>query len=155
MLMNEDSDYKRIAEAALFASGRAMSSQELATVMGVESMGYVKSVMDSLIKEYAEKGGALEVKMTGDLYILEVRSQYVQKISVLAGAPDITRPSLRILAYISKNEPVMQSSIVKAFGSSAYEHLGELTEKAFIKSEKVGRTKKIETTPKFREYFEI
>jgi len=153
--MNDDSDYKRIAEAALFASGRAMNAQELGSVMGVESMGYVKSVMDSLIKEYAEKGGALEVKMTGDSYILEVRSQYLQKISVLAGAPDITRPSLRILAYISKNEPVMQSAIVKGFGSSAYEHIGELTEKGFIKSEKTGRTKKIETTPKFREYFEI
>ena len=119
-----------------------MSAQELGSVMGVESMGYVKSVMESLVKEYSEKDGALEVKMIGDSYVLEVKNQYLQRISVLAGAPDITRPSLRILAYISKNEPVMQSSIVKSFGSSAYEHIGELTEKGFIKSEKVGRTKR-------------
>ncbi len=153
--MNEASDYKKVAEAALFASGRAMSAQELASVMGVESMGYVKSVMDALIKEYAERDGALEIKMIGDAYVLEVKNPYSLKVSVLAGAPDITRPSLRILAYISKNEPVMQSSIVKAFGSSAYEHIGELAEKGFIKSAKEGRTKKIETAPKFREYFEI
>jgi segregation and condensation protein B len=153
--MNEASDYKKIAEAALFASGRAMSSQELASVMGVESMGYVKSVMDALIKEYAGRDGALEIKTIGDAYVLEVRNQFSQRVAVLAGAPDITRPSLRILAYISKNEPVIQSSIVKAFGSSAYEHIGELAEKGFIKSAREGRTKRIETTPKFKEYFEL
>jgi segregation and condensation protein B len=153
--MNEASDYKKVAEAALFASGRAMSAQELASVMGVESMGYVKSVMDSLIKEYAERNGALEIKTIGDAYVLEVKNEYSRKVSVLAGSPDISRPSLRILAYISKNEPVMQSGIVKAFGSSAYEHIGELTEKGFIKSAREGRTKKIETTSKFREYFEL
>ncbi len=153
--MNEGSDYKRVAEAALFASGRAMSAQELGSVMGVASMGYVKSVMESLMQEYTQREGALEIKAVGDGYVLEVKNQYAQRVAVLAGSPDITRPSLRILAYISKNEPVMQSSVVKAFGSSAYEHIKELTEKDFIKSSKVGRTKKIETAPKFREYFEV
>jgi segregation and condensation protein B len=153
--MNEASDYKKVAEAALFASGRAMSAQELGAVMGVESMGYVKTVLESLVKEYTERNGALEVKAIGDSYVLEVRNQYSQKVSALAGSPDITRPSLRILAYISKNEPVMQSAIVKAFGSSAYEHIGELGEKGFIKSAREGRTKRIETTPKFREYFDL
>jgi segregation and condensation protein B len=153
--MNEASDYKKVAEAALFASGRAMNAQELATVMGVESMGYVKTVMESLIQDYTQRDGALEIKMIGDAYVLEVKNQFSQKVASLAGSPDITRPSLRILAYISKNEPVMQSSIVKAFGSSAYEHIGELSEKGFIKSAKEGRTKKIETTSKFKEYFEL
>lgn len=153
--MNEASDYKKVAEAALFASGRAMSAQELGSVMGVASMGYVKTVMESLIKEYLERNGALEVKLIGDAYVLEVKNEYSPKVASLAGSPDITKPSLRILAYISKNEPVMQSSIVKAFGSSAYEHIKELTENEFIMSSKVGRTKKIETAPKFREYFEV
>ncbi|MDE1865188.1 MAG: SMC-Scp complex subunit ScpB [Candidatus Micrarchaeota archaeon] len=153
--MNEDSGYKRVAEAALFASGRAMSAQELAAVMGVASMGYVKSVMESLIQEYSQREGALEVKAVGDGYVLEVKNEYAQKVASLAGSPDISRPSLRILAYISKNEPVMQSAIVKAFGSSAYDHIKELTEKQFIKSSREGRTKRIETSPKFREYFEL
>lgn len=153
--MNEDSDYKRIAEAALFAAGRAMTASELGLVMGVESMGYVKSVMEVLMRDYAGREGALEVKAIGDSYVLEVKNQFSQKVASLAGAPDITRPSLRILAYISKNEPVMQSAVVKAFGSSAYEHIKELTDKQFIKSAKVGRTKKIETSPKFREYFDL
>jgi segregation and condensation protein B len=153
--MNEGSDYKKVAEAALFASGRAMTAQELGTVMGVASMGYVKSVMESLMQEYAQREGALEIKSVGDGYVLEVRNQYAQRVASLAGSPDITRPSLRILAYISKNEPVMQSSIVKAFGSSAYDHIKELSEKQFIKSAREGRTKRIETTHKFKEYFEL
>lgn len=153
--MNEASDYKKVAEAALFAAGRAMSAQELGSVMGVESMGYVKTVMESLVKEYSERDGALEVKMIGDSYVLEVRNQFSQRVAALAGSPDITRPSLRILAYISKNEPVLQSGVVKAFGSSAYDHIKELSEKQFIKSAREGRTKRIETTTKFREYFEV
>jgi segregation and condensation protein B len=153
--MNEASDYKKVAEAALFAAGRAMNAQELAVVMGVESMGYVKTVMESLMSDYTQRDGALEIKMIGDAYVLEVKSQYSPKVAALAGAPDITRPSLKILAYISKNEPVMQSSVVKAFGSSAYEHIKELSEKQFIKSAKEGRTKRIETTAKFKEYFEL
>ena len=126
--MNESSDYKKVAEAALFASGRAMSAHELASVMGVDSMGYVKSVMDSLMKDYSQRDGALEIKAIGDTYVLEVRNAFSQRVAVLAGSPDISRPSLRILAYISKNEPVMQSGIVRLFGSSAYEHIGELVE---------------------------
>ena len=153
--MNEGSDYKRVAEAALFASGRAMSAQELGTVMGVASMGYVKSVMDSLIQEYSQREGALEIKSVGDGYVLEVRNQYAQRVASLAGSPDITRPSLRILAYISKNEPLMQSNLVKVFGSSTYDHMKELLEKEFVRTMRIGRTKRIETTSKFREYFSV
>ena len=57
--------------------------------------------------------------------------------SSLAGAPEISKSSLRILAYISKNEPLMQNGIVKAFGSSTYEHIKELQEKEFIRSMRV------------------
>lgn len=78
-----------------------------------------------------------------------------RRLTGLAGSPDISRASLRILAYISRNEPIMQSSVVKAFGSSAYVHIKELVEKEFVRALRTGRTKRIETTNKFREYFGI
>jgi hypothetical protein len=42
----------------------------------------------------------------------------------LAVGPDISRGGLRLLAYISKNDGIMQSQLVKAFGQSTYLHTG-------------------------------
>ena len=36
-------EYKRIAEAALFTSGRAMSAEELGGIMGLAGVGYVQN----------------------------------------------------------------------------------------------------------------
>ena len=146
-------EYKRIAEAALFTSGRAMSAAELAEVIGIGSMGYVKTVMNELAEDYEKRNGALTVSKIGDKYLLSIKDAYVSKVNSLAGSPDVSRSALRILAYIGKNEPVMQNSLVKAFGTSVYDHVGELVEKEFVKTERVGRTKKLETTQKFKEYF--
>ncbi len=148
-------EYKRIAEAALFTSGRAMSAEELGGIMGLAGVGYVKTVMNELVSDYEARNCALVVSRIGDKYLLGVKNDYIGKVNTLAGAPDISKSSLRILAYVGKNEPVMQSALVKAFGSSIYDHVKELTEKDFVKATRVGRTKKIETTQKFREYFNL
>jgi segregation and condensation protein B len=150
-----DEEYKRVAEAALFTSGRAMSAAEIAEVLGIASMGYVKTVMDGLITEYEKRNGALAVSKIGDKYLLGVKGSYIDKVNSLAGSPDISRSALRILAYIGKNEPLMQNSLVKAFGTSVYDHVRELVEKDFVKAERAGRTKRLETTQKFKEYFNL
>ncbi len=158
MLMEErqgSSDYKKTVEAALFVSGRAMDLDEIAGIVGIGSVGHVKRLLDELVEDYQKKDSALVISKLGDKYALGVRNEYAEKVNSLAGSPDISRSSLRILAYISKNEPVMQNAVVKAFGSSTYEHVKELLEKEFIRTMKVGRTKRIETTNKFREYFSL
>jgi segregation and condensation protein B len=148
-------EYKRIAEAALFASGRAMGPDELAGILGIAAIGYVKTVMNELTSDYEARNCALIVSKVGDKYLLSVRDQYLSKVNTLAGSPDISKSALRILAYVGKNEPVMQNSLVKAFGTSTYDHVKELVEKDFVKTARVGRTKKLETTQKFREYFSL
>jgi segregation and condensation protein B len=150
-----ETEHMRLAEAALFVSGRAMSLDEIAKVMGVASVGYVKKLMDDLIKEYETSASALTMVNLGGKYTLAVKPAYASRVSELAGAPEISKSALRILAYIGRNEPIMQNSIVKAFGSATYDHIKELTEKEFITSQKKGRTKRIETTPKFKEYFSV
>jgi segregation and condensation protein B len=151
----DEAECKKIAEAALFVSGRALGAEELSQILGIASVGHVRALMDALAMEYEHRAGALEIKRLDNKYLMGARGQYSQKVSSLAGSPDISQPSLRILAYISKNEPVMQSSVVRAFGSSTYDHMKELTEKGFVSATRSGRSKKIETTSKFREYFEF
>jgi segregation and condensation protein B len=148
-------DYKKTIEAALFVSGRAMDVDEIAVVAGIASVGHVKKLLDELISDYQQRDSSLVVSKLGEKYSLGIRNEYAEKVNRLAGSPEISKSSLRILAYISKNEPVMQNSIVKAFGSSTYEHIKELLEKEFIKANRIGRTKRIETTGKFKEYFNL
>ncbi len=148
-------EHMRIAEAALFVSGRAVGLDELAKVLGIASPGYVKKLLETLAQEYAKNQSALEVVSIGDKYALSVKGEYASKVSELAGAPEISKGALRILAYIGKNEPVMQSSIVKAFGSSTYDYMKELQEKDFVTAQRKGRSKRVETTQKFREYFNL
>ncbi len=146
-------EYKRLLEAALFVTSRAMSADELGKAIGIASVGSVSSLLDELINDYNQKSGALGIFKIGDKYIMSVKEPYAGKVNQLAGAPDLTKGALRILAYVSKNEPVIQSSIVKTFGSASYDYIHELQEKDFIKAAKTGRTKKLDKTEKFKEYF--
>ncbi len=148
-------DYKKLVEAALFVTGKAMNADELAQAVGIASVGSVTNMVNELIAEYERRDSSLAILKIGDKYIMSVREPYSSKVNNLAGAPDLSKGAMRILAYVSKNSPTMQSGIVKSFGSTSYDYLKELTEKEFISSKKVGRTKSIETTEKFREYFNV
>ncbi len=151
----KEAEYARLAEAALFVSGDALSAEDLAKVIGIASPGAVGRIMDGLIKEYEQRNGAVTVSKIGSKYMMSVKSPYSEKVSALAGQPDISNGALRILAYVSKNEPILQSAIVKSFGSSTYDYMKELLEKEFVSAKRVGRSKRVETTPKFKEYFEV
>ena len=153
--VGNSSEYKKTIEAALFVSGRAMDTEEIAKVVGIGSLGHVKKLLEELVADYQKRDSSLAISKIGEKYTLGVRNEYAERVNSLAGAPEISKSSLRILAYISKNEPVMQSSVVKAFGSSTYDHMKDLLEKEFVRTMKVGRTKRIETTSKFKEYFNL
>jgi len=148
-------DYKGLIEAALFVSGKAMSQEELATAIGMASVGALKGILNELIQDYEQRNSALIITKIGEKYLLGVRETYIGRVNHLAGAPDISKGALRILAYISKEEPAMQSGIVKTFGSTSYDYIKELLEKDFISAKKSGRSKILDTTPKFREYFSL
>jgi len=145
----------KLIEAVLFVTGRAMSVDELAEAAGIASKGYVESLVKKLAERYSAQDTALAISFVGGKYALSLKEPYGSKVSSMAGAPEVSKAALRILAYISKKEPILQSDIVKAFGSSTYEQIKELTEKDFVKAEVFGRTKKITTTQKFKEYFSI
>ncbi|HUC38519.1 MAG TPA: SMC-Scp complex subunit ScpB [Candidatus Acidoferrum sp.] len=140
-------------EAALFVSGKAMSVEELSKVTGIASIGHVKRLADELIEEYTGRNSSIYVAKIGERYALSIREQYASKVSSIAGQPELTKGAMRVLAYVSKNEPLVQSSAVRAFGSSVYVYVKELIENDFIKATRQGRSKKLETTNKFKEYF--
>ncbi len=155
MAVQEGADYKKLIEAALFVSNKAMSVQEIGESLGIKSLSAVKQFLLSLIDDYKARDSALEIIEINGKYLLTVKKEHLAKVNNLAGTPDISKPGLRILAYISKNEPVMQSKLVKIFGTSAYIYIKELLKSEFISSARFKTTKNIKTTPKFAEYFSL
>ena len=151
----ENAEYKKLVEAALFMSPKALGISELSEVTGVASPGIVREALEKLIEDYKSDGTSLEVIKISDKYMFGLKEPYASKVSSLASGPDLSRGALRILAYINKNNGILQSQIVRLFGSSTYEYMGELEEKDFIKTKKTGRSRSIETTVKFREYFNV
>ncbi len=153
--MPDEIDYKRLIEAALFMSPSAMSINDISNATGVASPGIIEKLLSELISEYDQSSTALRIMPISGKYMFSLKDPYASKVSSLAKGPDISRGALRVLAYIAKNENVLQSQLVKYFGSSVYEYVKELTEKEFIESRKFRRSRQISTTPKFSEYFSV
>ncbi|ASI13673.1 chromosome segregation and condensation protein B [Candidatus Mancarchaeum acidiphilum] len=150
-----DSDTRKLIEAALFISAEPLSLDDLSKIVNISSIGYVKNMLQDLIDDYAKRDTAMKIEELDKKYLLTLKSPYMEKVSSLAAKPDLSKGALRILAYISKNEPILQSKIVNIFGPSSYSYIKEILEKSFIESSKSGRTKKLKTTEKFKEYFEL
>ncbi len=152
---DESIDYKKLLEAALFMSSRAVSLDELSEQTGIASKGILHSLMEELIGRYNTTDTSLEILAIGDKYMFGLKEPYASKVASLAGGPDITKGALRILAYVSKNEGVLQSTLVRTFGSTTYDYIKELIENEFIETKKFKRSKKVATTQKFKEYFNV
>jgi segregation and condensation protein B len=150
-----DIDYKKLLEAALFMAPKAMGLDDLSRSTGIASKGKLKEMLSDLISQYDSAETSLRIIEVSGKYMFGIKSPYAEMVKDLAVGPDISRGGLRLLAYISKNDGIMQSQLVKAFGQSTYIYIQELQEKEFIEAKKQGRSRKITLTPKFSEYFEV
>ncbi len=151
----QEIETKKLVEAVLFMSQNAVGVAEISKASGIASPGHIKNALDQLIEEYNAKDTSLAIYQIADKYMFGLKEPYSSKVSSLANGPEISRGALRILAYINKNENILQSQLIKIFGSTVYDYVKELSEKEFIETKKVGRSKKISTTAKFKEYFNV
>ncbi|MDE1761572.1 MAG: SMC-Scp complex subunit ScpB [Candidatus Micrarchaeota archaeon] len=151
----EDVDHKKLIEAALFMSQSALGVNELVGATGIMSPGRVQEILRALVDDYNSRDTALQLVEIGGKYMFALKEPYASRVSGLAVGPDLSRGALRILAYISKNPEVLQSSLVRIFGSTTYDYIKELTDKEFIETKKTGRSRKVSTTIKFKEYFNV
>ncbi|MDE1873826.1 MAG: SMC-Scp complex subunit ScpB [Candidatus Micrarchaeota archaeon] len=149
----EQVDYKKLIEAALFMSPNALSAQNLSEITGIKSIGHIEQMLDALRSEYSSRDTSLEIAEIDKKYMLSLREPYASRVSNLASGPDITKGALKVLAYVSQNSNTLQSYLVKVFGASTYDHMKELMEQGFVERKKQGRSWRINVTNKFKEYF--
>ena len=146
---------KKMVEAVLFLSGKAVGAEEISGLTGIVSLSQIGKILKEIEQEYRVRDTPIIVSEIAGKYVMELREPYASRLSSLTNSPEISKGALRILAYISKNEPIMQNRLIKLFGDSAYQYIRELTDKEFIAAQKEGRTKRITTTKKFLEYFSL
>jgi segregation and condensation protein B len=146
---------KKTIEAALFISGRWMSVEDLARVVGSGSVGSVKEALRELKSDYDGRSGGVQMANLGDKYRLEIDPAVRDKVYYLAPEPELSPALIKTLALIAYKQPIYQSKVVKVIGNRAYEYIKELRKKEFISVKKKGRTKMLSTTGKFNKYFAL
>ncbi len=144
---------KETIEASFFAAGRALDIQTLAKIID-KPKKQVDPIVQSLIKEYKERECGIEIIDLGDRYVMQVKPQYTDLVRPLA-PKEVGAPMLRTLSMIAYHQPVIQSELVDMRGNAAYDHIRELKERGFITAVPNGRTKLLQTTPMFADYFEL
>jgi segregation and condensation protein B len=144
---------KKLIEAALFISSRSMSLEELRTLTGIGALGYLRGVVEELTADYDGRGSAIEIIEIDGKYMMRIRNEHLSRVKQFAQDIEIGKSALRTLAYISKNDGVLKSSLVKKIGTHVYQDVKELVDADFIKAQKAGRTSKLVLTEKFKKYF--
>jgi len=144
---------KAAIEAALFASGRTISLNELACLSGL-SLERAGAIADELAGEYSSRQSGIEIRRIGDGYSMQVRFGLAGRI--ISFAPrEIEAPLIRTLAIIAYRQPIKQSHLVEIRGNKSYDHVKELETRGLINAEKQGHTKLLTTTRGFADYFGI
>lgn len=144
-----------VAEAALFLSEEPLSIDELADAMNLGAKGYVQQVIDALREELGQDSRGLKIIENDGTYEMVVKNDFVDQVEHLAPHRDLDEGTLRTLALIAYNTPVKQSEVVDVRGNRSYSQIKQLIERGFVNAEKEGRTKVLEVTDHFLEYFEL
>jgi len=149
----EESEQKKLVEAALFMSPAAIGIDELMKIIETEDRELVLKILDELIADFNARNTGLEIIKTEHKFRMKVKDSYTKHVSHLAVDTEFSKATLRTLGLIAVKHPVKQSIVVKIIGNKAYDYIKLLAEKGFVKAKKAGNTKMLEITPKFESYF--
>ncbi len=141
-------------EAVLFITSRAVTLDEIATILDEETENIEEAILE-LIMDYSSRDGALEIDDENG-YILQVKEEHMDLVELLCPV-DLKPGVLRTLSVIAIKQPIRQTDLKELRGSNAYDHVQELVEKGLVSKtkDKNGRSFNLKTTPKFTEYFKL
>ncbi len=142
---------KEILEAALFASGEPLDLGQLKNLVRGKN---VREMLQELANEYIARDSAIEIKEMDGRFIMQVKPEYAQKVRSIA-PKELRSPVLRTLAMIAYHQPITVAELVTRRGAATYDHVRELEESGFISALQQGRTRLLQTTPRFAEYFNL
>ncbi len=104
--------------------------------------------------EYNRRGSAIEIREIEGRFVMQVKPEYAVKVKSLA-PKELRSPVLRTLAMVAYHQPLTVAELVYRRGAAAYEHVRELVESGLVSATPQGRTRLLNTTPRFAEYFNL
>ena len=141
-------------EAALYASGRPLTVEEIAHVAGTASERKAVAVAREVARIVNGSMQAVEVvEYGGPKFAMQLKAQYTQTARRFATRPLLSRAALRTLSFIAFFQPISAAELVLRRSSTVYQHLKELEEVGFIVGEREGRSRAYKTTLRFADYF--
>lgn len=146
---------RKLAEAALFISGRGLSVKELLKAVPVLTPAKARNALESLV-ERSDSESALEVsrEVGAEIrYKMKVKDAYLSQVRRLSNFTDLSEGETKTLAVVAFYQPIKQSEIVKIRGNRAYEQVKNLVGAGLVVSEPRGITKILRTTERFSDYF--
>ncbi len=141
-------------EAILFAGGKPLSVGEMAEVLGEGHRAALQEALATLMRRYADRPTALELRKVGDRYALQLRDAYVTVARPVTPL-DMSPRTLKSLTLIAYHQPLLQSLLVRMIGDGAYEEVQRLRGMGFVHTEPKGSTLELVTTRLFAEHFGI
>lgn len=142
-----------VVEAALFCAGRPIEAEEIAGVTGL-ALEDVRESLRILIKNYSEKGGAIEIAKVGKKYVMQLKGSYGDLVAEIAETT-LPRDILKTAALIAFHQPILQSNLQRMVGGKVYKHVRTLREMNLIVTKARGNTIELTTSKSFPEYFGI
>ena len=144
---------KRV-EAALFVSGRFVSTQELVALTDLNPI-LLNQTLSRLNDKY-DDASAITLVNKGDLWKMDVKNEYTDIVNRMAtGNNEFTKAEQETLAIIAYKQPITQSKIIAVRGNKAYDHVKKFVEIGLVKSKRSGRTKELTLSDEFYDYFNI
>lgn len=145
---------KSIIEAALFLASEPVSKSELLDLTGLPEDA-LEEELEDLRRDLSHPDRGLKLDENNNRYCFRIKRELLDRVKHLAPHQDMSRGVLRTLSVIAYNSPVLQKEVVDIRGNGAYDHIDQLIERNFVKSEKEGRTKLLSVTQYFLDYFEL
>jgi len=143
-----------LIEAALYVAGRPLDLKTLGSVIKTHSKMKTKMLASVLVKEYGNRDTALEIiELEDERFVMQLKAEYTPTVRKLTIRPLLNVGPLKTLSYIAYRQPVPQTQVIDVRGHHAYDHLKQLEELGLIHRDRIGRTRVIETTEFFADYF--
>ncbi|MFQ5416891.1 MAG: SMC-Scp complex subunit ScpB [Myxococcota bacterium] len=155
----DDSERRRIAEAAILASPEPISAQRVAAVIPYCKPAKIKKLVDELNAEYVKQGRSFEIDEVAGGYQVRTLPQYASYLQQIQPQRPLrlSKAALETLAIVAYKQPVTRAEIENVRGVDAGAVVRSLLERKLVRldgyKDVPGRPMLYGTTRRFLEVF--
>jgi len=146
---------KKKVEAVLFTIGKHISLGEIKKLSGITEDNLLNQYLNELKEEYEKNDSSLRLIQDNEFWKMGVKEEYCDIVENIVSDTELSKSVMETLGVIAWKHPALQADVVHIRTNKAYDDIKQLEELGFISRSKSGRTKKINLTEKFFNYFDL